>query len=334
MLYSNSTIKECEVQALKDITNNGKINDWQGKKLNTQYIADSYYRIAELSQSEKYYKKSLRVLDCGSNLKFKKFKDNSMKLHWADFCKDRLCPMCNWRRSLKIFGQVSKVMDKLCNDNKYRFVFLTLTCKNVVDDDLSDMITHLFKSYDRLFKHRKIKRVIKGWFRALEITHNYETDTYHPHFHVILCVEKDYFKKSEKYISQSEFTDMWKLALQADYTPIVNVKAFKTSSSATVKKSVAETAKYTVKDSDLVVKGDRAYTDRIVYTIDNALYNRRLCAFGGILKKLHKELNLDDSVDGDLINTNNDDIELLEDLDYVIVKYNWHVGYNNYILKK
>ena len=138
--------------------------------------------------------------------------------------------MCSWRRSKKIFGQVSKVMDKALEENEYRFLFLTLTCANVSGEDLANQLDELFKAFNLLTKRKSVKLAVKGWFRALEVTHNLISDTYHPHFHVILAVNKSYFKKPEQYLKQEQWTQLWKDSLKIDYTPIVDVRAFKTDS--------------------------------------------------------------------------------------------------------
>lgn len=58
--------------------------------------------------------KAYSIQNCGTYLEFKRFKNNNdFKLYHANFCKCRLCPMCSWRRSLKIFGQVSRIMEEL-----------------------------------------------------------------------------------------------------------------------------------------------------------------------------------------------------------------------------
>lgn len=55
-----------EYQPLIDINSNGKVTDWQGKKLRTIELADSYRRLGEEFKSKQY-----RVRDCGTfwNLK-------------------------------------------------------------------------------------------------------------------------------------------------------------------------------------------------------------------------------------------------------------------------
>lgn len=325
-----------EYQPLIDINSNGKVTDWQGKKLKTIELADSYRRLGEEFKSKQY-----RVRDCGTFLEFKRFiNDNSMKLNKANFCKVRLCPMCSWRRSLKIYGQVSKIMNEIVKNEDLEFIFLTLTTRNCEGQDLSDTIDNIFNAFNKMTKRVKFKKSIKGYFRALEVTHNLNImsdwfDTYHPHLHCILVVNKSYFKKPDIYITQEEWTSIWKDVLKVDYTPIVDVRRFKDSNGKGIEKSIAETAKYTVKSDDYIIREDmtneiiETLTDDAVYILDKALAHRRLTAFGGILKEYHKKLNLDDMEDGDLVNTDNE--ELREDLEYIIESYHWNVGYKQYL---
>ena len=146
-------------------------------------------------------------------------------------------------------------------------------------------------------------------------------------------VNKSYFTDTKQYLSQEKWTTLWKDSLNVDYNPIVNIKAFKTASKQDVSKSVAESAKYTVKDNEFLIEGNEELTDSAVMILDKALANRRLVAFGGELRKIHKALNLDDMEKGDLVNTG-DDEELREDVDFVIEHYFWHVGYKQYYKTK
>ncbi len=315
-----------QMEVLRDKDKKGKERPWKEKRVKTLSLAESYERLG--------MKKAYRVKDCGSFLEFKRFTDGTLKLNGANFCKVRLCPMCSWRRELKIFAQTSRVMDKALDVKEYKFIFLTLTCRNVDGECLSNTLDNLFKSFDKLFKRTLIKKSIKGWFRALEVTHNLDKsskdyDTYHPHFHIILMVNKSYFSDKELYISQEKWTSLWQESLQVDYTPIVDVRAFKTRNKRQISKSLAETAKYTVKDNDYILAGNEEMTDSAVMVLDRALANRRLVAYGGELKKIHKSLNLDDVENGDLINTASDE-DIREDVDYVLERYRWHIGYKQY----
>jgi plasmid rolling circle replication initiator protein Rep len=327
-MYNNDSINTKLSEVLKDVKN-GKEQPWREKKLLTLQLADSYKRIGLKD-------KSFRVKYCSCELSFKvNNHTGERKLHGMKSCQVRLCSMCNWRRSLKIFGQVSKVMDYALQEQEYRFIFLTLTCKNVEGHELSSQIDNMFYAFKKLMLKAKVKKIVKGWFRALEVTHNLDEtspsyDTYHPHFHIILMVNKSYFKDSKLYLSQEEWTSLWKDCLSVDYTPVVDVRAFKTSTKKQTAKSVAETAKYAVKDTDYLIKDNKDLTDKTVMELDGALANRRLVAFGGELRKIHKLLNLDDPEDGDLVNTDNQE-ELRDDVQYSIEVYNWNIGYKQYV---
>ncbi len=309
-----------KLEELHDKKKNGKEIDWKGKKLKNLELAESYKRLG--------LKKAYRVEECGTLLSFKVIDEDLKKLFKANFCKDRLCPMCTWRRSMKIFGQVSKVMDRALEDKEYRFLFLTLTVKNCTAEELSSEIDKMFNSLKLLFQRKEVKGIVIGYFRGLEVTYNEEFDTYHPHFHIILMVNKSYFKNKGYYLTQKDWTNLWKDCLKVDYTPIINVKAFKTASKEQTRKSICEVAKYTVKDNDYLFE-DIKMTDNTVAILNNALKGRRLISFGKEFRKIHKELNLDDVEKGDLINTDVDDT-VRPEIEEIIENYKWNFGFKQY----
>lgn len=243
--------------------------------------------------------------------------------------------MCAWRRSLKIFGQVSKVMDQVEKNYNYRYIFLTLTVKNCYSEDLKDTLDLMTKSFNKLSERKAFKKAIKGYFRSLEITYNKEDNTYHPHFHLILAVNKSYFTDKDYYLSQENWTRLWKESLQVDYKPVVDVRRVK-SKDKNFSKVIAETAKYTVKSEDFLIKKedgkiDEALTDEVVSTLDKALHRKRLVSFGFLFKDIHRQLKLDDAENGDLKKTDNED-ELRDDLTDIILRYQWNIGIKNYKL--
>jgi len=319
--------KETNIEVLKDINKNGKDNNWKERKESNLKLADSYKRLG--------FKKYYRVVDCSTFLEFGVTKSSNLKLLKANFCKVRLCPMCAWRRSLKIFGQVSKVMDYVERNYNYRYIFLTLTVKNCYGEDLKDTLDLMTKSFNKLSERKAFKQAVKGYFRSLEITYNKKDNTYHPHFHLILAVNKNYFTDDRTYLSQEKWTNLWKESLKVDYTPVVDVRRVK-SKNKDFGKVVAETAKYTVKADDYLIKDedgkiDEELTDNVVKTLDKALHRKRLVSFGFIFKEIHKMLKLDDTEDGSLENTDNED-ELRDDLTDIILRYQWNIGIKNYKL--
>lgn len=278
------------------------------KKKRSLLLAASYDRIGTQQDRRSYLSKSERVRDCGTFLQFK-----GHQLHNANFCKDRLCPMCTWRKSLKIFGEMSAVMDRV--ETESRFIFLTLTVKNVPGDKLSEQIDDLFIGYKKLMQRKELKSAVKGWFRALEITYGQETG-YHPHFHVVLQVHKNYFGKN--YIKQSDYVRLWREVMRLDYDPQVDIRKIDGGGhSEDIGKAVAESAKYTVKDSDYIYPDDEKLTDEVVQALDVALKGRRLIAYGGELKKLHHAVQVE----------NDQADKLRADVQGIVTTYHWRVGY-------
>lgn len=303
-------------------------NDWRGDKLKTLELAQSYVRLED-------NEKACKCVECGTYLDFYyDLKTGGHKLRRANFCKDRLCPMCIKRRQKKIYHQMSKIMNVLSDD--YVFVFLTLTQKNVSGDELSDEIDNLMNGWKKLISRAPFKKAVKGWFRALEITHNLDVnnvsyDTYHPHFHVVLAVSRNYFS-GRNYIKHEDWCEMWQSCMKLDYLPNVDVRRFKASNKKELQKSVSEAAKYTVKDNDFLIPDNEELQDKTVAILTHALANRRLIAFGGVFKEVHNQLKLDDIDKGDLVNVEGEDLR--EDIEYYRKVVMWNFGYSNYYINQ
>jgi plasmid rolling circle replication initiator protein Rep len=359
MSYNNIT-----GEVLQDIKN-GKRLPWKPKKARNVKIADSFKRLSEKESDfelkAKLYKKAVRVRFCACELDYLRVLDletgelGEKTLYEVHFCRERLCPMCQWRRSLKVFHGVSGVMDAV----QVRYpslvpIFLTLTVKNCRADELNTLIDGIFQGWYQLLKHRKVDKVVEGWFRALEVTYDGEKvisrerykeakeyydgleikigdvnpnyDTFHPHIHAILLVDKSYFKGKD-YMDTVEWVQKWRTAMKLDYDPVCDIRKVKTNRGR--HKAVAEVSKYTLKDTDFLIDGDTSATDRLVEVLGNALKNRRLYAFGGIMKKIAKELKTETPDDGDLIHI--DENAIREDVATVIEKYRWNFGVSNYV---
>ncbi|MFC5603560.1 protein rep [Sporosarcina koreensis] len=331
------------INILKDTRADGKERDWRGKKKRSLLMAKHHAAV------EKLEKKAERMYDCGNYLVFK-MKDGTLKLYQAYFCKARLCPMCNWRRSLKIAFQNKKIIQAVNEREKVQWVFLTLTVRNVEGDELKPTMDQMTKAWNRFAGYAKFKKSVKGYFRAMEVTRNWDKEsewygTYHPHFHVLLCVPNGYFKKKDLYVKQDEWTSMWQKAMQIDYKPIVHVAKVKPKKESAdfveveqemrktilEQNAIFEVSKYPVKDTD-VIRGDEVTPENIqtVKDLDKALAYKRLISYGGLLKEIHKELQLDDSEDGDLIHVDEDADEVANGA--VDVMAYWHVGLNNYVI--
>lgn len=307
-----------EKQPFKDISKTGKDRKWKERKLQN---IDYAKRLEILG-----YKAFSNVYQCAEVLKFREL-DGHLKLSQAWFCKSKLCPICNWRRSMKYSAQITQIVDvAIARQPKAKFIFLTLTVKNVRGEDLGDEMTRLTKSFDRLFRRAKVKKAVIGYLRAIEVTYNAERNDYHPHIHVMLMVKASYFKKSEYYISQEEWTEMWQQSAKLDYKPIVDVRKVKPNQRKAkdemdLRGAIIETAKYPTKPIDEMGETE-AQKLKVTDDLMKALYRKRQIGFGGLFKEIRKELQLEDVENGDLIHVDEDNDDTTLGTEIVAI-FNW-----------
>lgn len=341
---------------LDDRTGSGRVIDWEGHKVRNEHLALAYDGVDT--------HKAARLRGCASYLGYR-IENGRKRLANANFCRVRLCPVCQWRRSLKTYSQMRDILGAVERKEHYSYIFMTLTVKNVRLDDLSQTLDKLMNGWNRLTKYKAL-RPVKGWYRGVEITHDTDQlitpqrykrakshydllglkpgdinpgyDTYHPHIHALLAVGSSYFSGRD-YISQEKLVELWGRACKLDYGPVVNIKRVRykpgmvddTGAITPLLAAVAECTKYAVKDTDVVVMDDWDLTVDTVRGLDQILASRRFVAMGGVFSDAHKALHLDDPDEGDLVHLNGDDSGD-NDADAEIFTYVWCTGYNQYIL--
>lgn len=286
----------------------GEERPWRYKKLANITYADL---LAMLN-----FSKTPRVSECADVLRFVITDTGYLKLKQTWFCKARLCPMCAWRRSIKHGVATMQIVEEA--QKRYpagRWLFLTLTTKNRDNArDLRDEITEYSKALKRLLGYKRVKDNVLGFVRGIEVTVNKEDGSYNQHMHVMLFVKGKYFKGGQ-YLKQSEWVDLWQKAMRLDYKPSVRVSAVKKGDRNEQIKAVLEVAKYSVKSFDYLGTGseefDLSKQLKILYDLENALERKRLTAYGGVLKEIQKELNLEsaENENADLINVGDNDGE-------------------------
>ena len=121
--------------------------------------------------------------------------------------------------------------------------------------------------------------------RTLEITYNEQSNTWHPHIHMLLHLADGYFTASTLYLEQKDYETIWRTCVRADYITQVDVRAIKDD----VAGALAEVAKYAVKPSSVLTSHAEVETIRELVA---ATYHRRLRSFGGSFKRAAKALNI------------------------------------------
>ncbi|MCT4466205.1 MULTISPECIES: protein rep [Bacteria] len=305
----------------KDISKNGKDRKWKERKINNLNLAKIF---DSLDYPDSFI---FNIKSCAEYLNFKRSSDGSLRLFQMYTCKNKQCAICSWRRSMKYQVQISKIVEEaMIRKPKGRFLFLTLTVENVSGEGLNNELSLLSEAFNRLMKYKKVSKNILGFLRATEVTINESMDTYHPHIHVLLFISPTYFKNKNNYISQDEWTELWKKSAKLDYRPIVDVRSIKPKNEKTsdIRSAILETAKYPVKPMEL--NYDSA---KVVDDLQKGLYRKRQIAFGGLFKQIKKELELDDIENGDLINIG-DEENPISDGEIISVLWN-HERQNYYV---
>lgn len=321
MDYKKMQGKLIELEILSDQSVTGRERPWREKKMANTLLAAAYDEVNR--------KKAVRLRECANLLLFKRNEDGTKKLHTMNSCRVRLCPICGWRRSLKIYSHTRAIMEGMSSEKQWAYLFLTLTIRNCEGAELSETLDRMTKGWMYLAKYKQFKQTVKGWYRGLEVTHNIDPasesyDTYHPHFHCVFAVNRSYFK-GKGYMTKDDWTSLWVKAMKLEYQPVVDVRRVKGSTAA----AVAEAAKYSVKSSDYIIPQDWDLTVDTVRILDRALADRRLVGYGGKFKDWHKRLNLDDEMDGDLVHT--DAEKVLDTVPEHLISYVWCAGYSQYV---
>ena len=252
------------------------------------------------------------IWNCGTYLEFYSDKKiENKKLNKANFCKNRFCPMCAWRKARKDALQVAILMQYLKQEKGLEFVMMTLTAPNVPGENLKNEITRYNKNFKKLMKRKEFEKISFGYMRKLEVTYNQERNDFHPHFHVIIAVDKKYFK-SRNYISKQRLLVMWQNVMNDDTITQVDIRKI----SADDNKAISEIAKYTAKDSDYMTSQD------VFDYFYKALKNRQVVTYGGVFKEA-------------LVLFKNGELDKYKEIDYTEYVYQivfkWNRNFAEYI---
>jgi plasmid rolling circle replication initiator protein Rep len=207
----------------------------------------------------------------------------------ANFCKQRLCPVCNYRRSTMLWHKVKDVISSIDNE----LLLITLTVKNCSGENLSRTIDEILQSYHRISMRKTWKKNFIGFIRGLEITYNYTEDTFHPHIHILAVASKEYYKKD--YVDVHQLRQWWTESARLDYYVQVDIRKVKDRDNA-----IAEVVKYSVKMADILQQGADQKRLEAAQTLAACIAGRRLMSTGGIIKQKAKEKNIcldDDDLD-------------------------------------
>ena len=205
----------------------------------------------------------------------------------AYFCRDRICPVCSWRRSKKLAQKLKQIIALNEREKKSRYIFLTLTVENVPWSALADEIKTIMKSWDKFGKRIRRASIVTGWVRTFEVTRSVKFDNAHPHLHILMQVPPEYFDPDDPMwlaYKKDDLIKQWQECLCADYGPSIKVQAVR-DNDYSMMRSILEVAKYIAKGDDIsgLSDGDfRHYVD--------AIHGVRVWSSGGRMKIKDSEI--------------------------------------------
>ena len=317
----------CQADILEDKDAKGRPRPWQQHKEEAQLLSVVYNLAGDPA-------KAGRLRGCANSLAFGRNEDGQLRLQNAAFCRVRLCPICQWRRSLKVYGQTIEIVKYLAEQRAaagqkpYTYIMLTLTVPNVPGETLGSEITAIHKGWQRIMQRASVRAAVRGWMRGTEVTRNAENGTYHHHIHTVLAVMPSYFT-SRRYISQDKWLQLWRDATRDPSITQVDVRRCYGSAEA----AAAEISKYTAKVSDYIRPDDVDTMQRTVEELDKALAHRRFVAWGGCMKDAHSALRMDDAENGDLLHIG-EDAEAAAAANEALLVWDWVPGPRVYLKRK
>ncbi|MET4296570.1 plasmid rolling circle replication initiator protein Rep [Bradyrhizobium sp. LB8.2] len=181
-----------------------------------------------------------------------------VRLRGVNECKHPLCPTAQLARGRRLYGETSASVERfLGKHDGMQGLLLTLTERSCPAHELNYRLGEILRAFSRLMSFTKVKRAVKAYVRSVEFTRNAITGLWHAHIHVCIFVSKaEYFRRGSKlYISQEQWAALWRKALRATYTPVVDIRALKGLTSPLTDKgrdALCEVIKYQVKPGSLI----------------------------------------------------------------------------------
>lgn len=282
MLYLNIKPTESQEQLDKYIS---KLQDRMSIKENlVPYITKIYKN--EYDQNFLIKSRNQNLIEafekCGKELFW-----NGERIVGASFCRQRICPVCNLRKSNTTYHKIENIVEAIPDKN---YVLITLTVKNCAPEWLNNTINNLLSSFHRLVNRKTWKASFTGYFRTLEITYNSKENTFHPHIHILAKCSNEYYTKN--YIDNSTLRHMWTESANLPYYVQTDIRAIEDNA-----KGIAEVAKYAVKMSSILSNKVDSQRLKATQILLSTLKNRRLIATGGIITKTANQLKIDIEAD-------------------------------------
>ena len=187
----------------------------------------------------------------------------------GSLCRKRFCTECNRIKTAELTNGYKEPMLNLG-----KLYFVTLTTPNVNGSNLKKEIQRMIKAFQLIKNNlRKTYKIKINGIRKIEITYNQESNSYHPHFHLI-----------QDNLNASNLIQ----ALWIKQFPKASIKAQDIREINTTDESAfIELFKYATKETNS--KGV-IYSGEVLHTIYNSIQGLRIYQTYGSIKKVKKPI--------------------------------------------
>lgn len=265
---------------LHDNTNNIDVSSKKRDVLTTARVKRQYRDAASKFLGHWLTDRGQEALDhCGNYVVMQETEDRTkQRVELGYYCKQRLCPCCAWRRSVKDAQTIAAISAAAAAD-KFTMIMVTLTVPNVRGCDLPETIRHINQSFARLRKQKACAALFANTIRKIEVTYNRTMETYHPHLHILCYVPPGYFKHGG-YCSHDTLLDGWRQATGQAQITQVDVRRCRDYGDTD---AIRELAKYNAKASDY------CSSQQVMDDLYIALKNTQLISFGGKMREYKRD---------------------------------------------
>lgn len=298
---TNTTIVEYEETAAEREFRKKYGQKWHEKKQKAAIIAQKMRKIGEINRA-------IRMENCSDYVKMETCNQcGTSHLVRANLCRDRFCPVCKWRLSMKRFATMIGIVEALRRgypESSWQFV--TLTVKNCRPENLPETMDEMSRIWNSIASSKKFKAKVAGWARSTEITYNTKTKEVHPHYHVLVMYEE--LTEPDEYIINRwmqgirltvdrKAQDASQLEFTCDENREIGWAVDDNPDDEAAIEAILETFKYATKDAEI-----ENMPLGVFHSLVKVINKRRLIAFGGKIKEYAKLLeagNLEELGDGE-----------------------------------
>lgn len=269
---------------MSSITQSETISKWAAHKKAAESVAKKL-----LKSSPAYASRSARMLSCGDTIGAAYCPTcGTYHVQHSHQCRDRLCPLCSWRLSIKRYYEMKEVLEYLRPQLESRRVaMLTLTVKNVKAAQLRACLVDMSKAWKRLQQSKAYKSVW-GWARCMEITYNQKTKSFHPHMHILTIIDEG---AESTATMMKQLKAGWQAAARLPYSPIIDLReAYTKDKREDVIACAGEAFAYSIKPATTA-----AIPHTQIGSFAAAISGHRLVSYGGAIKEARAALGMTDT---------------------------------------